>query len=107
MDCFLVVLGGKIGLLNFTQEYIIEQTPSRHQGKCIIKIFLMKERYLNWLDLSWLSPIDDIFGTVAWQVLICTTQISFMYFLDIPKSVALDFLDKFKNGKTKKNSVHF
>jgi hypothetical protein len=29
-----------------------------------------------------------------------------MYFLDVPKSVALDFLDKFKNGK-KKNSVHF
>jgi len=36
---FWVVLGGKIGLLNFTQEYIIEQTPSRHQGKCIIRYF--------------------------------------------------------------------
>jgi hypothetical protein len=58
----------------------------------------MKERYLNWLDPSWLSPIDDIFGNVACQVLICTTQISFMYFLDVPKSVALDFLDKFKTG---------
>jgi hypothetical protein len=95
LDCFR----GQNWVVEFHSGVYYRANPFKAPRKMQKKIFLTKERYLNWLDLSWHSPIDDIFGNVACQVLICTTQISFMYFLDVPKSVALDFLDKLKNGK--------
>ncbi len=90
---------GQNWVVEFHSGVYYRANPFKAPRKMHNKIFLMQELYLNWLDLSWLSPIDDIFGNVACRVLICTTQISFMYFLDVPKSVALDFLDKFTNGK--------